>query len=105
MILPSLYLSGDFVDYFTIDEHYSVFYLADISGHGVSSSLVTVFLKSFISKAKDAFFNSGDLMILSPKTMLHELNTKLLNEKFDKFCTIFYGVLDNEANKLIPEVR
>ena len=39
-IIPSLYLSGDFVDYFRIDEHRVAFYLADVSGHGASSAFV-----------------------------------------------------------------
>jgi phosphoserine phosphatase RsbU/P len=33
-IIPSLYLSGDFVDYFRVDERRVAFYLADVSGHG-----------------------------------------------------------------------
>lgn len=44
-IIPSLYLSGDFVDYFRVDEHRVAFYLADVSGHGASSAFVTVLLK------------------------------------------------------------
>jgi len=31
-IIPSLYLSGDFVDYFRVDERRIGFYLADVSG-------------------------------------------------------------------------
>ena len=55
LVLPSLYLSGDFVDYFKVDDNFSVFYVADISGHGVSSALVTVFLKGFMNSAKEEF--------------------------------------------------
>ena len=44
-IIPSLYLSGDFVDYFRLDERRVAFYLADVSGHGASSAFVTVLLK------------------------------------------------------------
>ena len=44
-IIPSLYLSGDFVDYFRVDERRVAFYLADVSGHGASSAFVTVLLK------------------------------------------------------------
>src|SRR5690606_20716487 len=40
-IIPSLYLSGDFVDYFRVDERRVAFYLADVSGHGASSAFVT----------------------------------------------------------------
>ena len=47
-IFPSLYLSGDFVDYFKINETQFGFYIADVSGHGVSSAFVTVWLKSLM---------------------------------------------------------
>ncbi|HAS86693.1 MAG TPA: fused response regulator/phosphatase, partial [Candidatus Competibacteraceae bacterium] len=43
-LLTSQYLSGDFVDYFAIDGEHLGFYIADVSGHGVSSAFVTVML-------------------------------------------------------------
>ena len=49
-IKSSAYLSGDFIDYFKIGNDHIVFYSADVSGHGVSSALVTILLKSFIRK-------------------------------------------------------
>ena len=36
-LIPSLYLSGDFVDYFRVSDSQLAFYLADVSGHGSSS--------------------------------------------------------------------
>ncbi len=34
-LIPSLYLSGDFLDFQRFDERYTLFYFADVSGHGV----------------------------------------------------------------------
>ena len=45
LIKPSLYLSGDFLDYFKLDNDRVLFYFADVSGHGASSAFVTVLLK------------------------------------------------------------
>ena len=101
MVLPSLYLSGDFVDYFKIDDKYTVFYIADISGHGVSSALVTVFLKSFMNKAREELFQSHNNNLLDPTKLLSVLNKELLKEDFGKFSTLFYGVIDHEKNTLI----
>ena len=39
-LYPSMTLSGDFLDYFEINEKYVGFYIADVSGHGVSSAIV-----------------------------------------------------------------
>jgi len=45
-IIPSVILSGDFIDYFELSDHRLLFYIADVSGHGASSAFVTVLLKS-----------------------------------------------------------
>ena len=39
-LYPSTYLSGDFVDYFPIDDRHVGFYMADVSGHGAASAFV-----------------------------------------------------------------
>ena len=37
-LFPSTYLSGDFVDYFPINDRHCAFYVADVSGHGAASA-------------------------------------------------------------------
>lgn len=100
-LLPSLYLSGDFVDYFLIDGRYIGFYLADVSGHGVSSALVTVLLKSLIDRQAELYQAEGERLILDPGGLLARLSADLLAQRLDKYLTIFFGVIDVEANRLI----
>ena len=38
VIVPSLNLSGDFIDYFPISDRYLGFYIADVSGHGAAAA-------------------------------------------------------------------
>ncbi|MBR9805239.1 response regulator [bacterium] len=45
-IIPSIFLSGDFVEYVTVGEDYVILFMADVSGHGASSAFVTVLLKN-----------------------------------------------------------
>ncbi|MCK5074950.1 MAG: response regulator [Calditrichia bacterium] len=99
-IIPSMFLSGDFVDYFPIDDNNIAFYSADVSGHGVSSSLITVFLKSFMQKNLDAYKQKINSTILEPAILISNLNTELLNENLDKHIAIFYGIFDNFKNNL-----
>ncbi|KAA3609951.1 MAG: fused response regulator/phosphatase [Calditrichaeota bacterium] len=101
LILPSLYLSGDFLDYFAINDKYTAFYIADVSGHGVSSALVTVFLKSFMNKCIDDYKQSNNQTVLDPGKLLQTLNQDFLNEHLDKFSTLFFGLIDHNDNKLI----
>jgi len=99
-LAPSAYLSGDFLDAFTIDARRWGFYLADVSGHGVSSALVTVLLRAFMQRQLEAFVRRGDPLILSPAKLLARLNDEVLGENLDKHLTIFYGVIDNEESSL-----
>jgi len=100
-LLPSLYLSGDFVDYFVIAQGYIGFFLADASGHGASSAFVTVLLKSFVERYRQMLLNDGDPCILQPAQTLARLNSDLRRQRLDKYLTIFYGVIDSGSGRLI----
>ena len=49
---PSAYLSGDWYDYWKISDKEIIFYLADVSGHGVTSSLLTSWMAAFHGRSK-----------------------------------------------------
>ncbi len=100
MVIPSLYLSGDFLDYFEIDEHRLGFYLADVSGHGAASAFVTMMLKSLINHPLRRFRSHGDDTILAPDRLLAYLNSELLQANLGKYLTLFYGVLDRASGNL-----
>lgn len=99
-LLTSLYLSGDFVDYFYIDARHLGFYIADVSGHGVSSAFVTVLLKSYMNRYLELYRQHKNRGILEPARILKRLNHNLLSGGLDKYLTMFYGVIDIEANRL-----
>ena len=93
-IQTSAYLSGDFVDYFMIDADHLGFYIADVSGHGVSSAFVTVLLKSTMSHLLDQYRQSEHDIVLHPEQVLAEVNRDIVGQKFGKYLTMFYVVLD-----------
>ena len=99
-LLPSLYLSGDFVDYFVIDHSHVGFYLADVAGHGASSAFVTILLNSFVHRYLDLLQNEGEKAVLAPDQMLGHLNRHLLDQKLEKYLTMFYGVIDVDSNRM-----
>jgi serine phosphatase RsbU (regulator of sigma subunit) len=99
--MPSMYLSGDFIDYFEIDERYIGFYLADVSGHGVSSAFVTVRIKSYITNMVMNYQEEKGSLILNPAALIEKMNTDLLFEKLEKHATIIYGIIDIKENKMI----
>ncbi len=99
-LLTSIYLSGDFVDYFAIDDDHLGFYMADVSGHGVPSALVTVLLKSYMSRYLELYQQHHSKGILDPAIILSRLNRNILHGDMDKHLTMFYGVINIPKNRL-----
>ncbi len=44
-VIPALYLTGDSLDYFVLPDGRLLLYLADVSGHGTASALISMLLK------------------------------------------------------------
>jgi serine phosphatase RsbU (regulator of sigma subunit) len=99
-LLTSQYLSGDFVDYFAIDGDHLGFYIADVSGHGVSSAFVTVMLKSYMGRYRELRRQNRDRGILNPAETLSRLNREIFSCHMDKYLTMFYGVIEWSTNQL-----
>jgi serine phosphatase RsbU (regulator of sigma subunit) len=100
-IIPSLYLSGDFVDYFRIGPDRIGFYLADVSGHGASSAFVTVFLKTLTNRIQRHYEKRTAVNALSPSRLLTAINQELIAMALGKHLAMFCGVIDLTENKLV----
>lgn len=99
-LMPSEFMSGDFVDYFAIDVHRAGCYVADVSGHGVASAFITVWLKRFMASALEAHRLGQPSHITDPALLLAQLNQELLRERIGKHIAIWYGVFDHDGNRL-----
>jgi serine phosphatase RsbU (regulator of sigma subunit) len=99
-VIPSLFLSGDFTDYFTVGESCVSFFMADVSGHGSSSAFATVLLKNLFARKRSDLLRKGDDTVMSPVAMLKSANQELLDLAVGKFATMVVGLLDMESNTL-----
>ncbi|MGM0537297.1 MAG: PP2C family protein-serine/threonine phosphatase [Pseudomonadota bacterium] len=97
-LAPSLYLSGDFLDFQAFDARYSLFYFADVSGHGASSAFVTVLLK-YLSNHWQHEWDGEHPEALAPR-WLAALNRELLDAGIGKHATLFVGVIDHQRRYL-----
>jgi len=98
LLAPSLYLSGDFLDFQAVDARYSLFYFADVSGHGASSAFVTVLLK-YLSNHWQHEWDGEHPEALAPR-WLAALNRELLDAGIGKHATLFVGVIDHQRRYL-----
>ena len=89
--VPCEEIGGDFFDIFFIDENHFGLYIADVSGHGVPASMLTMFLRQTINKN-----------ILSPAQSLSQLFQVFNDADFDEswYITMFYAVIDFSANTI-----
>lgn len=103
-IAPSLYLSGDFVDYFKINDNQFGFYIADVSGHGSSSAFVTVLLKSIMAQILGYYQTQQSELVLAPEQVLSKLSQEIYTAKLGKYLTMVYGIIDLTTNELIYSI-
>lgn len=85
---PAAFLSGDWIDFWQIDQQYFLFYLADVSGHGVTSSLLSSWMAAFHGSAR------------SPQELLGRMNQLLVEQNTGKHITLLCGLLDLHAHEV-----
>ncbi len=94
---PSSQLGGDFYDIIQIDDVHVGVVIADVSGHGVSASLITSMLKMLVEFAPKDPHRIDDMV-----SYLNIVLMKVLPE--DQFITLFYGIIDTR-NYLIEYIN
>lgn len=94
--VPSNDLSGDLFDIIKIDENKYAFYIADVMGHGVKSSIMTMFVKLSISGIfeREPFF--------SPAQVLKKLREEFvkLDMNSSQYFTVWLGIFDMKKDSL-----
>lgn len=93
---PAKKLGGDFYDMIIVDNKL-VFYLSDVSGHGLDGSMLSLFVKHTI-KNYLSFSRGG----IGPAPILQRLAEQFHLEEhlIEYFISIFLGVLDLESMEL-----
>ncbi|MFT5419893.1 MAG: sigma-B regulation protein RsbU (phosphoserine phosphatase) [Candidatus Endobugula sp.] len=101
-VIPSLYLSGDCIDYAFIKQRYYAFYLADVAGHGSAPAFVTIWLKNLVAqlvRLKQVLvqFDSESEALVE---LLEVINSELIEMGINNHLTIILGILDTKTDQL-----
>ncbi|OUS10153.1 hypothetical protein A9Q89_11625 [Gammaproteobacteria bacterium 53_120_T64] len=101
-IVPSLFLSGDFVGYSVAFDRFILFYVADVSGHGASSAFVTIMLSYIIRQIIRRHISEGDprALLNAPEGLIEHVNRQIMALNLDKHLTVFAGSIDTERHLL-----
>ncbi len=93
--IPSEAIGGDIFNVFPLDGDGErlAFYMIDVSGHGVPSALVTVSVSQSLQPLSGRIIKNKN-NIASPGEVLTALDQEYPIERFDKYFTMVYGILD-----------
>jgi sigma-B regulation protein RsbU (phosphoserine phosphatase) len=92
-------VGGDCYDVFRLDENHVGFYLADVMGHGVAATLLTMFLKTKL-RAKEVV--GSQYRLVPPDEVLARLNRDLIDLRLSEqpLISMVYGLLDHQTGVL-----
>lgn len=96
---PAERVSGDFYNIFKIDDRNLGLYIGDVSGHGVSAAMLTVFLNKSMETFKEA--DGGTIKILKPSDVLKRLYKSFNQSNFreDIYAVLIYGVFNLDTQE------
>ncbi|MGM0602079.1 MAG: PP2C family protein-serine/threonine phosphatase [Bacillota bacterium] len=104
---PAEYIGGDYYNVMEIDhesmspffDQYLVYYF-DVSGHGIDSTLLSIFINDTIESFLKLRHNPGEM--ISPKELMNYIDNAYQEEGFpdDYLVCIFLGLLDLNKNRL-----
>jgi phosphoserine phosphatase RsbU/P len=97
--MPCESIGGDIFNVVQLDQTHWAVYMLDVSGHGVPSALVTVSVSQMLHPNRGLLLKKSvtpppDYEIRRPAKVLNLLDREYPIERFDKYFTISYLILD-----------
>jgi sigma-B regulation protein RsbU (phosphoserine phosphatase) len=96
LFLPCLDVGGDFIDIETLPGGRTLFYLADVAGHGIRSALVTIHIREFVR----SLWRDRPGLCASPLDALEQINTFLLGLNSIEYASMAFCVYEPSRRKL-----
>lgn len=96
---PAERVSGDFYNVFRIDESKIGLYIGDVSGHGVSAAMLTVFLNQSIQSKKENQNCKKETLLPSDVLKNIYLDFNRTDFKSEVYIVMLYGILDLETKE------
>lgn len=101
---PAQMIGGDTFNYFPMNERLQLFYTVDVSGHGISAALLSMYLSNLLTSTADQTCSQwcvGSEASIKENLakMLHSFNEHLL-DLTDHYFTMILGVIDTSEHRL-----
>lgn len=90
---PSEMLSGDIFDVYKIDHEHTGIYICDVVGHGVTASLLTIFVRQSLRAISKNETNINKIIKELHKTFI------ALNLDSDKYFSVFFAIFNKKTKE------
>jgi sigma-B regulation protein RsbU (phosphoserine phosphatase) len=94
---PCNRIGGDILCFHELDAEHVLFYILDVSGHGVPAAMVTVYLSQMLQPAAGitvTLDDRGKPVPVSPARVLGHLEQGFSYQRFKQYFTMVYGVMN-----------
>jgi len=104
--VPCHSIGGDIFNVFRLDENHMGLYIIDVSGHGVPSALVTVSVSQRLNAQNGMLVKRKKedpprYHLTSPSEVLQTLDEEYPMERFDKYFTAVYLIINFKTGHII----
>jgi len=103
---PSMYVSGDILNYFKLNDDRVCFYAIDVCGHGIASAMMSFSISKIISQTIDFNFcgkqpGEDSNMFDNPHNFVDYLNTLFYkNNDYSLYFSMIFGFIDTRTQSL-----
>jgi sigma-B regulation protein RsbU (phosphoserine phosphatase) len=103
--VPCDLMGGDIFNILPLDEEHLAIYMVDVSGHGVPAAMVTVSVSQMLQAHGGCLKRKIDVppyyKIASPQKVLQALDREYPLERFNKYFTIVYLIVDVVRGRVV----
>lgn len=105
-IIPSLYLSGDCIDYALLEKRYFCFYLADVSGHGSAPAFVAIWLRNLLMQLVKLKQLLTDFKHIDDALaqLMAVINDQMIDMGLSNNLTMIVGIIDTQTHELFYSI-
>ncbi|MFN4245207.1 MAG: SpoIIE family protein phosphatase [Brevinematia bacterium] len=94
---PMEKIGGDFFDIFVVPGNKLLFYVADVSGHGIPAALITTMLKISLLNISFESREPGEI-IEKLNEKIRMVNSDNVDQVMANYLTIFLSIIDKDGN-------
>lgn len=99
---PAVFVGGDTFNYYFVAPDLLIFFTIDISGHGVSSAMISMSLQFAIFQTPSLYGGeiTEERLQEIPRIFAKNLNKMMLNDKSEHYLTMIFGIADFKNHKI-----